>query len=200
MTEIRSGRPYDCIGSIVEAITGWPGRYFFAFALVCAALLLISLNPSLAGPAGISTAPAWFRLALTVATLSFSATALTKGLTHFFARRAAARTAREHGIALENELRDLTPGECAVLARYVDANKRVVSFIVGTPGPVSAIAAQALAIRGHLYEVGRQETRFYTQIDYAIQEPTFLFLLRHPELLQSGRDILTTQEDGSRLQ
>jgi hypothetical protein len=200
MTEIRSGTLYDCIGCIIEAITGWPARYFFAFAFVCAALLLISLIPSLGGPAGISPAPGWFRLALTVATLSFLAIALTKGLSHLFARRAAARSARGRGTALETDLRDLTPSECAVLARYVDSNKRVVSFIVGTPGPGSAITAQALAIRGHLYEVGRQETRFYTQIDYAIQEPTFLFLLRHPELLQSGRDLLSTQEDGIRLQ
>lgn len=55
--------------------------------------------------------------------------------------------------------------------------------------------AQALALRGHLYQVARRETAIFTQIDYGIQEPTFTFLRRNPELLESGRNLPAAESD-----
>ncbi len=173
-------------GSLVKAITDWPARYFFALAAVAGALLVIS-HSRWADIAGLQAAPDWVRLALTVATLLFSAIGLTKTITSLSTRRADTAAARARGLARENELRDLTPSECAVLARYVDGNVRTASFYVGNSGPTDVVVAAALALRGHLYEVARRDTAVFTQVDYAIQEPTFAFLRKHPELLQSGR-------------
>jgi hypothetical protein len=120
-------------------------------------------------------------------TLAFLAVGLTKGVSHLTSRRTASRAARARGQAFEEELRSLTPDECAVLARFVDGNVRVLPFLANTSGPASAAVAQTLARRGHLSPVSRHDTMWFIQIEYAIQEPTLSFLRQHPKLLQSGR-------------
>lgn len=187
------------LGPLVKAVTEWPARYFFALAFVAVALLLLS-HSRWADLAGIPAAPSWFRLSLTVATLAFAAVAFTKGFTHLATRRAAAKAARQQRQAWEDELRSLTPNECAVLARFVDDNVRDLRFIAGSPGAMSAATAQVLALRGHLHLVAREQIAFSTVLDYAIQGPTFTFLRKHPELLQSGRTIAGGEQAGAMAQ
>ena len=179
----------------VKAVSEWPARIFFAVAFGAAGLLLLS-HSRWADIAGVAGAPEWFRVSLTAVTFVFFLIGMTKGLSHVAARRAASKAAREREKAWENELRGLTPDEGAVLARFVDGNVRVAKFLFDTSGPYNAVVAQALALRGHLYQVARYQDVFSTVIDYAIQEPTLVFLRQHPELLQSGRAMLAEAKKG----
>ncbi len=174
------------ISGFVKAVTDWPARYFVALAFVAGALLFAS-HSRWADAFGLSAGPAWFRLVLTVATLAFFAIGLVKGLTHVEARRASKAAARARGMAFERELRSLTAEESAVFAAFLNRESKTATFAFVNGGPSIALTARALAVRGHLYEISRRDTMWFTEIAYAIQEPVFAFLQQHPELLANAR-------------
>lgn len=173
------------VGELVTAISEWPPRYFMALAFVAGALLLASHSPW-ADAAGLSTAPAWFRLALTVSTLSCLAIGSVKLWSGYRVRAAAHAVAVQRGRAFDAELRSLTPDEYAVLARFMDRNSKTATFLVSSENADLAATAHSLAMRGHLYVVTSERNLWYVTTTYALQDRVYDFLRRHPDVLPAS--------------
>lgn len=171
---------------LVKAVTDWPARYFIALAFAAGALLAASHSPW-AGAFGLDGGPTWFRLALTITTLAFIAIGCVKGWTHLAAHRKAQAVSRARGLAREQELRSLTSEESAVFATFLDRKSKTATFAFVDGNLGLALTAQALAVRGHLYQVSRRETMWFTEVAYAIQEPVYAFFQHHPEALSNAK-------------